>query len=67
MAIAPDGRSLYVVNYSSGSATKVRTKDMTVLQTVATNHHPIGITYDNATHEIWIACYSGTLRVYRDV
>ncbi len=67
MAIAADGRSLYVVNYSSGTATKVRTRDMTVLQTVATNHHPIGITYDNATHEIWIACYSGTLRVYRDV
>jgi YVTN family beta-propeller protein len=67
MAIAADGRSLYVVNYSSGTATKVRTRDMTVLQTVATNPHPIGITYDNATHEIWIACYSGTLRVYRDV
>jgi DNA-binding beta-propeller fold protein YncE len=28
LAIAPDGRALYVVNYESGTVTKLRTSDM---------------------------------------
>ena len=67
MDIAPDGRSLYIVNYESNTVSKVRTRDMAVLQTVATNAHPIGITYDRATRQVWVACYTGSLMVFRDV
>jgi YVTN family beta-propeller protein len=67
MTIAPDGRSLYVVNYESDTVSKVRTRDMRVVQTVPTNHHPIGITHDAATRQVWVACYSGSIMVFRDV
>jgi len=66
MAIAPDGRSLYVVNYESDTVAKVRTRDLRVLQTVRTNPDPIGITYDAATRQVRVACYSGSLMVFRD-
>ena len=46
MDIAPDGRSLYVVNYESGTVSKLRASDMSVLQTVDACFHPIGITYE---------------------
>jgi YVTN family beta-propeller protein len=64
--LAPDGRSLYVVNWASGTTDKIRTRDMKVIQTVDTGFHPIGITYDNATRQIWISTYPGTIRVYQD-
>jgi YVTN family beta-propeller protein len=67
MAIAPDGRSLYVVNYESDTVSKVRTRDMAVIQTVATNADPIGVDYDRATRQVWVACYTGSLMVFRDV
>ncbi len=38
---------------------------MAVVQTVATNEHPIGITFDAATHAIWVACYSGSIEVFK--
>ncbi len=66
MAIADDGRSLYVVNYESNTVSKLRTKDMRVVQTVPTNPGPIGITYDAATRQVWVACYSGSIMVFRD-
>src|SRR5204862_7685566 len=66
MTIAPDGRSLYVVNYESNTVSKLRTRDMRVLQTVPTNAHPIGIAYDDATGDVWVACYTGTIMVFRD-
>ena len=46
MTIAEDGRALYVVNYRSGTVSKLRTSDLRVLQVVRTNRHPIGIAYD---------------------
>ena len=46
-------------------SSKVRTRDMAVVQTVATNEHPIGITFDAATHAIWVACYSGSIEVFK--
>ena len=67
MDIAPDGRSLYVVEYTDDSAVKIRTDTMEVIQRVETRHHPIGITYDIATRQVWIACYSGVIQVFRDV
>ena len=66
MTISADGRSLYVVNYDSDAMSKIRTSDMAQLQRVPTGHHPIGITYDNATGQVWVACYSGSLYVFDD-
>jgi YVTN family beta-propeller protein len=66
MAIAEDGKALYVVNYESGTVSKVRTSDMHVIQVVSTNFHPIGITFDAATARVWVACYSGSIMVFRD-
>jgi YVTN family beta-propeller protein len=66
MTMAPDGRSIYVVNYDSGTASKIGTRAMKVLQTVDTGYHPIGITYDNATRQVWISTYPGTIRVYQE-
>jgi YVTN family beta-propeller protein len=66
MAMSTDGKALYVVNYFSNTVSKVRTGDMRVLQTVSTNSSPIGITYDAPTRTVWVACYSGTIEVYKD-
>ena len=66
MAIADDGESLYVVNYQDGTISKVRTSDMEILQTVYSGTHPVGITYDPDTRQVWVANYAGTLRVFLD-
>ncbi len=66
MAISPDGGYLYVVNYMSNTMTKLRARDMRIVQTVETKKDPIGITYDAATHHVWVACYSGALMVFSD-
>jgi YVTN family beta-propeller protein len=66
LALAADGRALYVVNYESGNVTKLRTSDMKPLQTISACYHPIGITYDKPTSRVWVACYTGTIRVYDD-
>lgn len=66
MVISGNGQFLYVVNYDSDTVSKVRTQDMQVVQTVATNSAPIGITYDPKTHQIWVACYSGSIQVFQD-
>ena len=66
MDISADGRSLYVVNYESGTVTKLRTSDMSPLQTIDACYHPIGIAYDRGTKRVWVACYTGSIRVYND-
>jgi DNA-binding beta-propeller fold protein YncE len=66
LALAADGRALYVVNYESGTVTKLRTSDMKPLQTIDACYHPIGIAYDSPTSRVWVACYTGTIRVYDD-
>jgi YVTN family beta-propeller protein len=68
MTIAEDGRSLYVVNYHSGTVSKLRTTDLRVLQVVRTNRHPIGITYDvhDGAGYVWVACYTGSIMVFKD-
>ena len=66
MDIAADGRSLYVVNYFSDTVSKVRTSDMTVLQSIDVANKPIGITYDRGTGQVWVASYSGVLTVLDD-
>ena len=64
MAISPDGTALYVVNYDSNTVTKLRASDMSVVQTVDTRSNPIGITFEPATHRVWVACYSGEILVF---
>jgi YVTN family beta-propeller protein len=66
LAIAADGRSLYVVNYGSDTVTKLRAADLHVLQTLGTGVHPIGITYDSTTGNVWVAVYSGQILVLAD-
>jgi YVTN family beta-propeller protein len=66
LAISADGLSLYVVNYLSNTVTKLRAADMAVLQTVPTGVHPIGITYDRQTGNVWVAVYSGQILVFAD-
>ena len=67
MAISADGESLYVVNYGSSTLTKLRAKDLSELQTVPTEYHPIGVTHDSGTNQVWVACYGGTIMVFQDV
>jgi YVTN family beta-propeller protein len=66
MDISGDGTALYVVNYRSDSVSKVRTSDLTVVQTVPVELRPIGITYDRATSQVWVASYTGSIRVFED-
>ena len=66
LAISTDGRSLYVVNYQSDTISKLRASDMALLQTIPTGVHPIGITYDAATGNVWVAVYTGQILVFAD-
>jgi len=66
MDISADGTALYVVNYASDAISKIRTSDMTQLQRVKANHHPIGIAVDRGTGRVWAACYSGSIMVFDD-
>jgi DNA-binding beta-propeller fold protein YncE len=67
IVLAPDGRSLYVVNYLSQTVVKVRTRDMVVLQRLTTaGVHPVGIDYDAASRTVWVSCYRGTIERFAD-
>jgi YVTN family beta-propeller protein len=66
MAMSSDGTALYVVNYYEPSVAKISTQDMEVLQKEPTDANPIGVTYDPVTHEVWVACYGGSLYVFDD-
>ncbi len=66
LAISSDGTSLFVVNFESGTMSKVRTSDMKVLQTISACKDPIGVSYDSPTNNVWVACYSGQIKVYSD-
>ena len=66
LELAADGKALFVVNYESGTVTKLRTSDMSTLQTINACPQPIGITYDRVMNRVWVACYGGSIRVYND-
>ena len=66
MAMAPDGKSLYMINYGSNTMSKVRTSSMKVIQVVNINVAPIGITHDAPTKSTWVCCYSGSIIVFDD-
>jgi len=64
LAISSDGSSLFVVNFRSGTLSKVRTSDMKVIQNIKVCVEPIGVTYDSATSRTWVACYGGSIKVF---
>ncbi len=67
IVLAPDGRSLYVVNYQSQTVAKVRTRDMAVIQRLKTvGVHPVGIDYDVQSRTVWVSCYRGTIERFAD-
>jgi YVTN family beta-propeller protein len=66
LTLSSDGKAIYVVNYKSASISKVRTRDMKVLQTIGACQQPIGIAYDAPTARVWAACYGGSLLVFND-
>jgi YVTN family beta-propeller protein len=64
LAISSDGSSLFVVNFRSGTLSKVRTSDMKVIQNIKVCVKPIGVTYDSETSRTWVACYGGSIKVF---
>ncbi len=64
MVLSDDGKSLFVVNYAEDNFTKINTTTMEVVAKTPTKHHPIGITYDAHTNQVWVACYTGYIQVF---
>jgi YVTN family beta-propeller protein len=67
LAISTDGSALFVVNFLSGTVSKVRTLDMKVVQNIKVCNEPIGITYDQPTERTWVACYGGSIKVFENL
>jgi YVTN family beta-propeller protein len=61
MAIANDGTALYVVNYESNTMSALRASDLGLIEDVETGVHPIGVTYDGVTGDVWVAVYTGEI------
>jgi YVTN family beta-propeller protein len=61
--ISDDGSALFVVNYGSGTMSKVRASDLKVIQTIKVCNEPIGITFDTQSQNTWVACYGGSIKV----
>jgi YVTN family beta-propeller protein len=66
LAISSDGSALFVVNFGSGTLSKVRTSDMKVTQNIKVCNEPIGVTYDSSTDRTWVACYGGSIKVFEN-
>jgi YVTN family beta-propeller protein len=66
LAISSDGTALFVVNFGSGTLSKVRTADMKVIQNVKVCNEPIGVTYEPTTDRTWVACYGGSIKVFEN-
>lgn len=66
LTISTDGSAIYSVNYESSTVSKLRTSDLEVVGQVATDYHPIGITYEPTRKAVWVACYGGSILVFDD-
>lgn len=66
LALSGDGSALFVVNFNSGTVTKLRSADLSTVQSFKVCKEPIGITYDNETNRTWVACYGGSIKVYQN-
>jgi YVTN family beta-propeller protein len=66
LAISGDGSALFVVNFTSGTVTKLRSSDLSKVQRIKVCKEPIGIAYDNETNRTWVACYEGSVKVFQN-
>lgn len=66
MTLSPDEKHLYVVNYFDNKFTKIDTESMKIEAIVPTKNHPIGICGDWKNSEIWVACYTGKIEIFKD-
>jgi YVTN family beta-propeller protein len=66
LALNGDGTALFVVNFRSGTMTKLRAADLSIIQNVKVCKEPIGVTYDNETEQAWVACYEGSIKVFQN-
>jgi DNA-binding beta-propeller fold protein YncE len=66
LALNGDGTTLFVVNFNSGTMTKLRAADLSIIQTIKVCKEPIGVTYDNETERTWVACYEGSIKVFQN-
>jgi YVTN family beta-propeller protein len=66
LAISSDGSTLFVVNFRSGTLSKVSTTDMKVTQNIKVCSEPIGVTFDSSTSRTWVACYGGSIKVFEN-
>lgn len=66
MCITPEEDFIYVVNYFDHSFSKISTDKMEVVEQVTTSAKPIGICGNWDASEIWVACYSGRIEIFKD-
>jgi len=66
MTISSDGSALFIVNYGSGTLSKVRTSTMKRVQNVYACPKPIGVSFESVHQRTWVACYGGLIKVYRN-
>ena len=66
LALNGDGTALFVVNFRSGTMTKLRAADLSIIQNIKVCKEPIGVTYDNETERTWVACYEGSIKVFQN-
>ncbi len=64
LAISSDGTALFVVNFESGTVSKLNASNLKILQTVKVCTQPIGVTYDATMNRTWVACYLGQIKVF---
>jgi YVTN family beta-propeller protein len=62
--ISSDGSALFVVNFDSGTVSKIRTADFSILQNIKVCNEPIGVTYEPTMNRTWVACYKGQIKVF---
>ncbi len=67
MVLSENQKFIYVVNYFADSFQKVDAETMEILETKETGHHPVGITANWETSEVWVACYSGAIQIFKDI
>lgn len=66
MILTKDGAHLYVVNYGDNTFSKVSTGPFKIEACIGTAKKPIGITLDESSGKIWVACYTGKLQIFKD-
>lgn len=66
MTISTDGTALYIVNYGSGTLSKVRASTMKRVQNIYACPKPIGVAFEAVHQRTWVACYGGAIKVYNN-